>query len=69
MYERYIGKTVRIELLKESRIYGKYIMGQAIDYLFSDEDEEQTENEILIQNEWGLIGIKESEVGSIVEMD
>ena len=65
LYEEYIGKRVQIELEEESMLYGKYISGQALEYMFADEDEEQSENEILIENEKGLISIRESEIRTI----
>ena len=65
MYEAYIGKNVQVELEEASVLYGKYISGQAMDYLLADEDEEQTENEILIESENGLVSIRESEIRTI----
>ena len=65
MYEEYIGKRVQIELEEASMLYGKYISGQAVEYMLADEDEEQIENEILIENENGLISVRESEIRTI----
>lgn len=65
MYEEYIGKRVQIELAEASALHGRYVSGRAVDYLLADEDEEQTENEILIENVKGLISICESEIRTI----
>ena len=65
MYEEYVGKKVQIELEKASALYGKYISGQAVECLLADEDEEQTENEILIENEKVLMSVRESEIRTI----
>ena len=54
-----------MELIEASQIYGKYISGVAVDYLLYDEDEEQSENEILIETANGLISIRESEISTI----
>ena len=69
MYEEYIGKRVQIGLAEESALYGKYISGLVSDYLLADEDEEQTENEILIESERGLISVRESEIRTIAMME
>lgn len=69
MYEEYIGKRVQIGLAEASALYGKYISGLVSDYLLADEDEEQTENEILIESERGLISVRESEIRTIAMIE
>ena len=69
MYEYYVGKKVKIVLNEPSPVFGKYISGQTVDYLYADEDEQQEENEILIEGKQGLIAVRESEIESISEMN
>jgi hypothetical protein len=69
VYEHYIGKKVKIVLNEPSSVFGKCISGQAVDYLYADEDEQQEEGEILIEGKQGLIAVRESEIKSISEMN
>lgn len=69
MHEEYVGKKVQVQLMEESPVAGRFLSGVVLDYLLADEDDEQAENELLIQGNYGLISIRESEIKTIAIME
>ena len=69
MHEEYVGKKVQVQLIEEGPVAGRFLSGVVLDYLLADEDDEQAENELLIQGNYGLISIRESEIKTIAIME